>query len=306
MKIELDSEEVMSDMIVVVDEINKYFTSIQSGLDTDNRSSVNGIPCLAIGNSFFIIPASENEILNIIKSLKNKKSSGFDNFNSYLITNIADLISPVLTHIINLSFSSGVFPDILKRSIVVPIYKKGVSCKLDNLRPISLLSIFSKIIETVMKDRITKYLNSLHFLSSKQYGFRKGKSTEDALIIVSEYIFKCLNEDKKTTGLFVDFRKAFDLVNHSVLLQKLESIGVRGLAQGWFKSFLTGRTQQVRIEKILSTPQEVTSGVPQGSVLSATLYLIFINDLLESNFNGTPNAFADDIAFFTRTITYYI
>lgn len=149
-----------------------------------------------------------------------------------------------------------------------------------------------------MKIRLVNYLNSIRFFSSNQYGFRKGLSTEDALISVTNMIYSSINQGKKSSGLFIDFKKAFDMVDHEILLMKLAAAGVRGIALSWFRSFLTGREQQVRVGKVVSTPLSVTTGVPQGSVIAATLFLIFINDLLELNFNGNASAFADDIALF--------
>lgn len=243
-------------------------------------------------------PTTVTEVIEIVHKLKNQKSAGADNFSTMLIKSIAEYISPILCHVINLSFYSGVFPDKLKQSIVVPIYKKSNSSKTDNLRPISLVPVVSKIFEKIMKKRLMHFLESKQFISKDQYGFTQGRSTEDALINVTEQIYNKFNEKNKITGLFIDFKKAFDLVNHSILLDKLEAIGIRGNALRWFESYLTGRTQRVRIGDTLSPPQAVLSGVPQGAVLSANLFLIFINDLLMLPFIGKINAFADDIALF--------
>lgn len=309
-RITLDNGCVVSDPNVVADTINKYFISVQSAdchgqgqtaLGAGCRTAapppllISPAPCV---HSFFMFPTTETEVVNIINQLKNKRSTGFDSFTTKLIKEIKILITPVLTYLINCSLTTGIFPDKLKKSIVVPLMKDKNSSQLANLRPISLLSIFSKIFEKIVNIRLINYLNKNNFININQYGFRKGTSTEDALINVTNEIYTNLNESNKVSGLFIDFRKAFDLVNHTILLNKLEAIGIRGTALNWFKSYLTGRNQQVRIESCLSPPLLLNSGVPQGSILSSTLFLIFINDLLEQTFFGRISAFADDIAFF--------
>jgi hypothetical protein len=294
-KVELEDGTVDCDPQSVADRVNRYLVNIvqpDSNIPTQTELGIHH-HC----NSFFIEPTNDVEIISTISSLKNKKSSGFDRFNVYLVKNIAQQIAPVLTHIFNLSFSQGIFPNILKLSIVIPIFKKAKSIQITNIRPISLISIFSKVIEKIMVKRVVKYLEKIKFLSQNQYGFQRGKSTEDALLNFTNMIYSCLNDGKRTTGLFVDFTKAFDLVNHPILLYKLEAAGIRGVALRWFRSFLSGREQRVRVGDCLSAPLAVTVGVPQGSVTSAILFLIFINDLLITNFNGHIQAFADDIGF---------
>lgn len=306
-RVQLDNGDIITDPCLVAREVNKHFIAVQSAPDR-SQGRLNLNHRLA---SFFVEPTTGFEVLEVIKGLKNKKSSGFDSINTHLTKEIAEVIAPILVHIINLSFCSGLFPERLKGSLVIPILKKGSSIKLDNLRPISLLSVFSKIFEKIIKSRLVKYLNLINFFSPNQYGFRKGKSTEDALVNVTDLIYNSLNSSSKSTGLFIDFKKAFDLVNHDILLLKMEAAGVRGVALSWFRSFLTGREQRVRVGSSLSEPLPISAGVPQGSVISATLFLIFINDMLELDFKGKPSAFADDVALFyshknIETLTNYV
>ncbi len=147
-----------------------------------------------------------------------------------------------------------------------------------------------------MNKRLLNYLNSKNFFNDNQYGFTKGKNTEGAISNFVEHIFRGFNDNMKTTGIFIDFTKAFDLVNHNILLNKLEFLGVRGNALGWFRTYLENRQQKVKISNSFSSSKTVSIGVPQGSVLSASLFLIFINDLLNLQLKGKMIGFADDIA----------
>lgn len=296
-RVELEDGSVVTDPCVIAEEINDYLISVQSDRPSTVQTA-NLLPLQTTQQSFFIAPTTEDEIKLIVRSLKNKKSTGYDNISTKLLKFIIDDVAPVLTFIVNNSFSQGIFPENLKLSSVVPILKSKASFKLDNIRPISLLSIFSKIFEKLMVVRLHRYLNKINFLSINQFGFLKGKSTEDALLNVTENIYNSLNSSCKTTGLFIDFKKAFDLVDHEILLCKLEAVGIRGVALCWFRSFLVDRQQKVKILGNFSPPKVVESGVPQGSVTAAVLFLIFLNDLLELNFHGKVSAFADDIALF--------
>lgn len=296
-KIELNDGTWITEPHTIAQEINKHLISVQSGHSSTVTADTLP-PQHTSRNSFFIAPTTIIEVKSVVRNLKNKRSTGFDNFSVKLVKAIIDDIAPVLVHLINNSFMKGIFPESLKLSSVVPILKKSNYYKLDNLRPISLLSVFSKILEKVMMIRLNDYLKKSNFFSNKQFGFIKGKSTESALSTVMNHVFSGLNSKLKTTGLFVDFKKAFDMVDHEILLSKLEMVGIRGVALSWFKSFITGRRQRVKINDTFSDSLIVREGVPQGSTTSATLFLIFINDLLNLDFYGQINAFADDIAFF--------
>ena len=211
-----------------------------------------------------------------------------------LLKLIPDLIVIPLCNIINLSFVSGSFPDPLKIVKVIPIHKNGSTQDINNYRPISLLSIFDEIMEKIMHERLYKFLELNNILYSKQFGFRKNNSTIDALIKITDKIRESVDKGKYGCGIFIDLRKAFDTVNHNILLLKMEHYGVRGPSLQWFRSYLSERKQYVYINGECSELKQISCGVPQGSVLGTLLFLIYIDDLPNISKKLDLYLFADD------------
>ena len=199
-----------------------------------------------------------------------------------------------MTIIFNLSFSSGVFPSGLKIAKVIPIHKKESKLKCSNYRPISLLSNLDKILEKLMHNRIYEFLEKYKLKYPLQFGFRQHYATFYALRNLTESITKAPDEGNFFYGLFVDLEKAFDTVDHNILLKKQDHYGVRGTSNKWFESYLTDRKQFVSINGFNLNISAITRGVPQGSVLGPLLFLISINDLNAAIKDCKVHHFADD------------
>jgi hypothetical protein len=172
-----------------------------------------------------------------------------------------------LSHIFNLSLSTGEFPSQLKKCRVIPIFKSGDQLECDNYRPISLLSSISKILEKVVAEKLVYHLKENDLLYKHQYGFLSGKSTEQNLPQILDYVTTAFTDGMFCIGVFLDLRKAFDVCSHQILLSKLEKMGITDTALMWFKNYLSGRSQQVDINGVLSDPLNLDISVIQGSIL---------------------------------------
>ena len=180
--------------------------------------------------------------------------------------------SKPLSDIINLSFNQGVLPNLLKTNNATPIHKKADKLDCNNYRPISLSSNISKIYEKCMPTRLTNFLRINKLFFSHQFGFRNGYFTSHAVTSLTEMIRKALDEDKFACGVFTDLQKAFDTVDHDILLSKLNHYGIRGASYQWFKSYLTGRQQYTTIAQLKTDLCSINYGARQGSVLGPILF----------------------------------
>ena len=244
-------------------------------------------------STFHFESADSQEILLIIDSLDSNKASGPNSIPTDVLKLIKNNICYPLKEIINLSFATGIYPTKLK---VIPIFKnKGDPLLISNYRPISLLSNLNKKFEKIVYKRLYSFLDRLNCIYEFQFGFRVGHSTNHALLSLTEKVREALDSGKFACGVFIDLQKAFDTVDHSILLTKLKHYGIKGIANDWFRSYLTGRSQYTSVNGFDSEHRDMNYGVPQVSVLGPLLFLIYINDLHNAIKFSTFHHFADDI-----------
>lgn len=207
---------------------------------------------------------------------------------------VLDVIAPVLTCVYNLCLSTGVFPQKMQIAKVLALFKKGDRSDISDYRPISILPLFSKCLEKLIFRRLTNFLESKNLLTKCQFAFRRGMSTQLALLEQKEFILKNFEENLLTLGVFIDFSKAFDCINHNLLLRKLPQYGIRGVAHDLIKSYLNHRSQYVEINGISSQLKPIKIGVPQGSILGPLLFNIYVNDIVNVDASTKYVIYADD------------
>ena len=291
------NNEVVNNPIKIANIFNNYFSSIGEKTQAKIRFSKKHFSDYLQQNnknSFFITPTDSSEINLIISSLSNNKSTGPNSIPCKILKLLKYELSSHLADIFNISFSTGIFPSLLKTAKVIPIHKKDSRLDCSNYRPISLLSNLDKILEKLMYNRIYNFLDKNNLIYSLQFGFRQKYSTSFALIHLTETLKQALDQGKYGCGIFVDLQKAFDTVDHNILLSKLNFYGIRGVALEWFDSYLKERKQFVSINGFHSENSLISIGVPQGSVLGPLLFLIYINDLNHAMKYCKVHHFADD------------
>ncbi len=273
----------LTDSKLIANVFNNYFSNIGSNI-------ANGIPTVTTTFQDYLI-----------SNLNNSKSAGPFIIPTKLLKMLKSILSAPLAHLFNCSFSSGIVPDKLKVARIIPVYKKGPKIHVSNYRPISLLSIFNKILERIMYKRIINFLEKNQTIFHGQYGFWSNNSTSHALLLITNKIQLAIEDGMFAYGIFLDLKKAFDTVNHNILLKKLEHYGIRGLPLQWFSLYLRNRKQFVSIGNVVSDQKSITCGVPQGSVLGPLLFLLYVNDFSKSATSLDFHLFADDSNLFYFT-----
>ena len=290
-------------------EFNKYFISLASTLNEAYSENLEISPItpftefLKTSNvsSIFLEDCTVSEVYDVLNGLENNKASDIP---INIVKKSSSIITPVLVGTFNHCMKIGIFPESLKVGKITPIFKKGDAQLLENYRPVSTLPIFGKIFEKIIYERLYSFFISQNIMNPQQFGFMKGHSTSHALNFSIDLIERSLANHMHVLAIFIDFSKAFDTIDHKVLLHKLWHYGIRGSAHSLLQDYLSKRTQYTNISNEESDKALVVYGVPQGSVLGPLLFLIYINDLIECTDQASFVLFADDTNVFVAGVTY--
>ena len=270
--------QYISNSNTIANSFNNYFINVGNSLASSIQSENDPLLYLQTNIKSIYIPELDKiEIKSTISSMNNS-SSGYDELPASIMKQCIDSYIEPLTLLINKSIQQGVFPVELKIARIIPLYKGENNQLIHNYRPISVLPFFSKIFEKIVYKYVVDFLDDNNIFYQYQFGFRKHHSTSHAIITLVERVTKALDTGKYIVGVFLDLKKAFDTVDHSILLKKLEKYGIRGNMHKWFKSYLSFRVQFVEYNNCHSDNKQITHGVPQGSILGPLLFILYIND----------------------------
>lgn len=299
-----DNKRIITDKTQIANKFNEYFINIGETIANDikgnNQKSYKDYLNKHENIKFHFKPIDDKTVIKTITNLSTKDSYGIDGISTNLLKSIKHIIAKPLTTIINQTLKSGIFPEKLKIAKVTPIYKKGDEHLFSNYRPISLLPSMSKIFEKIICIQLYEYFENNNLLNRSQYGFRKKHSTELAALELIDSIIEDMDNGNIPLAIFLDLSKAFDTINHQILLTKLFNYGIYGAPLKLLNDYLSNRRQYVKIGDTLSDPLYVNTGVPQGSILGPLLFIIYINDITNASTFFKTISYADDSTLYTK------
>ena len=300
-------DQVINDPGKLAKSFNDYFAGIVRDLKSVHSFKGNFRKFIKkrTNNMFNFTQVSENDVTDIINNIPSNKATGLDGISARIVKMAAPYISLPLTHIINLSLCTGSIPQDWKCAKIVPVFKKGCRTERANYRPISVLPVLSKVIERIVHKQTMDYLCRNLLLFSKQSGFRKSHSTTTALLNLTEDLLNGMDKGLVTGFVALDLKRAFDTVDHGILIEKLRMYGFNEASVLWFMNYLRGRTQCTCVNGSLSPLSEVEFGVPQGSILGPMLFLLFINDISESVKHCQLSLYANDTCLYVSSLDPY-
>lgn len=287
----------------IAELFSKFFSSVFEKSDNIAAIDLDSLPCSSsshILSSLYITEKDTNKKLN---QLDCNKGAGADNIGPLFLKKLHSHITKPLTILFNKCIEEGNFPNKWKLALIMPLHKSGAKSIISNYRPISKLSIIPKIFESLVHDVVYPHVESS--IIQQQHGFMKKKSTLTNLMLYSNFIFESVDQRTQVDAIYTDFRKAFDKVDHLLMLKKLAFNGIKGNLLRWFASYLSKRTQKIMIAGHESSTAEVTSGVFQGSVLGPLLYILFINDISQCFIHSKFLMFADDLKIYRQVIDHH-
>ena len=233
----------------ICEAFNEHFANagkkVQASIGAHSDNITRPLPSVKDGFKFPIV--TETQICNLVQKMTCKRSTGPDGVSNYLLKKLISVIKTPLCVIFNKSLQSGVFPDLMKLARVLPLFKSGDQSIPDNYRPISLLPVLSKVLEKIVYQRMVEYLDKNNVIFPRQFGFRKGYSTSDAVLNFVGNALKAFDDKMFVLAIFIDLKKAFDMVSHLALLSKLKNLGVTDTELSWFESYVKNRQQYVDI-----------------------------------------------------------